>query len=418
MGLQGSMRRGPDPRTDRVQGRLDALMTLARVAPVTSHIGLVPTVTTTFTEPFHVSKAVATLDWVSTGRAGWRAQLSRAWEEPLFGRRPSLAEEDLFAEAADHVEVVRRLWDSLGGRRRDPRRRRRPLRRPGQAALRRLRGPAVLGAGPVDHAPPAAGPAGGGGARPHHPGVPVRRHQRRRRAHHPAGPRRGGDDPGRGPGAPGCRRAGRRAGPRVRRRRGRPGRGRRRVGRRPAGPARRDRRQAAAQRRPRPRRLGLRPGRHAGVARRRRRSAASGSDRPCCPTTSRRSRATSSPSCSAAVASAPRTSRRRCGACSGLPRPANRYAAVRPDRRPSPTEAGRGPRPIATPTASRTTAIAPKRVGIRPDRVTETQPTSRTAAGRRVGRQASGSRARTARAWASGSPSAGVRTSSGDVGAS
>ena len=112
MGLQGSMRRGPDPRTDRVQGRLDALMTLARVAPLTSHIGLVPTVTTTFTEPFHVSKAVATLDWVSTGRAGWRAQLSRAWEEPLFGRRPSLAEEDLFAEAADHVEVVRRLWDS------------------------------------------------------------------------------------------------------------------------------------------------------------------------------------------------------------------------------------------------------------------------------------------------------------------
>jgi len=112
MGLQGSMRRGPDPRTDRVQGRLDALMTLARVAPVTSHIGLVPTATTTFTEPFHVSKAVATLDWVSTGRAGWRAQLSRAWEEPLFGRRPSITEEDLFAEAADHVEVVRRLWDS------------------------------------------------------------------------------------------------------------------------------------------------------------------------------------------------------------------------------------------------------------------------------------------------------------------
>jgi alkanesulfonate monooxygenase SsuD/methylene tetrahydromethanopterin reductase-like flavin-dependent oxidoreductase (luciferase family) len=112
MGLQGSMRRGPDPRTDRVQGRLDALMVLARVALLTSHIGLVPTVTTTFTEPFHVSKAVATLDWVSGGRAGWRAQLSRAWEEPLFGRRPSLGDDDLFAEAADHVEVVRRLWDS------------------------------------------------------------------------------------------------------------------------------------------------------------------------------------------------------------------------------------------------------------------------------------------------------------------
>ena len=35
-------------------------------------IGLVPTVTTTHTEPFHVSKNVATLDLVSGGRAGWR----------------------------------------------------------------------------------------------------------------------------------------------------------------------------------------------------------------------------------------------------------------------------------------------------------------------------------------------------------
>ena len=107
--------------------RLDASLIAARVAPLTSHIGIVPTITTTHTEPFHVSKTIATLDYASTGRAGWRVQVgARAAEAALFGRRelPQLSIEtfgtpegqaligELFDEAADHVEVVRRLWDS------------------------------------------------------------------------------------------------------------------------------------------------------------------------------------------------------------------------------------------------------------------------------------------------------------------
>ncbi|MFG2044577.1 LLM class flavin-dependent oxidoreductase [Dactylosporangium sp. NPDC048998] len=92
-----------DGRTDRVRGRLDALLIAARVAPLTSHVGLVPAVVATHTEPFHVSTQLATLDYVSRGRAGWRVQAA-----PDRGRDV----EHLFAEAADHVEVVRRLWDS------------------------------------------------------------------------------------------------------------------------------------------------------------------------------------------------------------------------------------------------------------------------------------------------------------------
>ena len=118
---------GPDERTDRVRGRLDASLIAARVAPLTRHIGIVPTITTTHTEPFHVSKALATLDYASTGRAGWRVRVGDPQAEAkLFGRRefPAFALEDypkpaaqafvadLFDEAADHVEVVRRLWDS------------------------------------------------------------------------------------------------------------------------------------------------------------------------------------------------------------------------------------------------------------------------------------------------------------------
>ncbi|ALJ18661.1 LLM class flavin-dependent oxidoreductase [Microbacterium sp. No. 7] len=128
LALQSSDALAPDDRTDEVRGRLDALLIAARVAPVTERIGLVPTVTTTHTEPFHVSKAVATLDHVSEGRAGWRAKVSaRPDAARHFGRRETvdlaipldLADErtrrfveELFAEAADVVEIVRRLWDS------------------------------------------------------------------------------------------------------------------------------------------------------------------------------------------------------------------------------------------------------------------------------------------------------------------
>ncbi|MBB4683707.1 LLM class flavin-dependent oxidoreductase [Amycolatopsis jiangsuensis] len=100
-------------RTDVTQPRLDAVLIASRVAPLTSHIGLVPTAVVTHTEPFHLSKAIATLDYVSTGRAGVRVQVSGSAEEfRHFGRRTPPAVDDLFDEAADYVEVLRRLWDS------------------------------------------------------------------------------------------------------------------------------------------------------------------------------------------------------------------------------------------------------------------------------------------------------------------
>jgi len=127
LGLQSDDHFQPDARTDRVRGRLDAVLIAARAAPATRHIGFVPTAITTHTEPFHLSKAIATLDYVSTGRAGIRVQVgARAGTAAHFGRReiPPLPADrrddpevqrlitDHFDEAADYVEVLRRLWDS------------------------------------------------------------------------------------------------------------------------------------------------------------------------------------------------------------------------------------------------------------------------------------------------------------------
>jgi alkanesulfonate monooxygenase SsuD/methylene tetrahydromethanopterin reductase-like flavin-dependent oxidoreductase (luciferase family) len=127
LSLQSSRDGRPDSRTDQVRGRLDAVLIAARVAPVTRHIGLLPVVVVTHTEPFHVSKAIATLDYVSSGRAGVQVRVSASPHEAAhFGRRPvpPLDLRDradpavqqlitgLLGEAADYVEVIRRLWDS------------------------------------------------------------------------------------------------------------------------------------------------------------------------------------------------------------------------------------------------------------------------------------------------------------------
>ncbi len=103
-----------DLDTTTVVGRLDALLVANAVAPATRAVGLVPTVSVTHTEPFHVATGLQTLDHVSLGRAGWRIQVSPTTREAaLFGRRPGGDDAaTLFDEAREAAEVVSRLWDS------------------------------------------------------------------------------------------------------------------------------------------------------------------------------------------------------------------------------------------------------------------------------------------------------------------
>ena len=96
----------------RLAGRADAVQVAGRVATATRHIGLIPVATVTHTTPFNVSRAIATLDQVSRGRAGWQARVSSsAHEAALFGRRNPFDPSRLFDEATAFVDAVRRLWE-------------------------------------------------------------------------------------------------------------------------------------------------------------------------------------------------------------------------------------------------------------------------------------------------------------------
>jgi len=68
LSLQSADRTGPDERTDQVRGRLDAVLTAARVAPLTRHVGLIPAVTVTHTEEL----ADLMHDWRGVGLSGFR----------------------------------------------------------------------------------------------------------------------------------------------------------------------------------------------------------------------------------------------------------------------------------------------------------------------------------------------------------
>lgn len=91
----------------------DALGVLAQVASATARIGLVPTVTSTHTEPFQVRAAVATLDRISGGRAGWQLDVSATEAEArLSGRRRAAPGDALWREAGEVADAAARLWDS------------------------------------------------------------------------------------------------------------------------------------------------------------------------------------------------------------------------------------------------------------------------------------------------------------------
>ncbi|KMK19547.1 monooxygenase [Pluralibacter gergoviae] len=93
--------------------RFEPLTVLSALASVTEHLGLVGTLSTSYSEPFTAARQFASLDHLSGGRAGWNVVTS-----PLEGsaknfsraRHPDHALRYRIAD--EYLRVVKGLWDS------------------------------------------------------------------------------------------------------------------------------------------------------------------------------------------------------------------------------------------------------------------------------------------------------------------
>ena len=93
--------------------RFEPLTILSALAATTEHIGLVATVTVSYTEPFQVARQFASLDLISGGRAGWNVVTSwLSGTADNFGKPEHPAHATRYRIAREHVEVVKGLWDS------------------------------------------------------------------------------------------------------------------------------------------------------------------------------------------------------------------------------------------------------------------------------------------------------------------
>lgn len=93
--------------------RFEPLTILSALAAVTEHIGLVATITVSYTEPFQVARQLASLDHISGGRAGWNVVTSwLSGTADNFGKAEHPPHAQRYRIAKEHVEVVQGLWDS------------------------------------------------------------------------------------------------------------------------------------------------------------------------------------------------------------------------------------------------------------------------------------------------------------------
>ena len=84
------------------------------LAPLTKNLGFIATASTTYEEPYNTARKFASLDLISGGRAGWNvvttATEAAAHNFNLDHQHPHAFR---YRRAAEHVDVVKKLWDSF-----------------------------------------------------------------------------------------------------------------------------------------------------------------------------------------------------------------------------------------------------------------------------------------------------------------
>ena len=93
--------------------RFEPLTILSALATATKNIGLVGTLTVSYSEPYTVARQFASLDHISKGRAGWNVVTSwLSGSAENYGKPTHPPHEVRYRIAAEHLQTVQGLWDS------------------------------------------------------------------------------------------------------------------------------------------------------------------------------------------------------------------------------------------------------------------------------------------------------------------
>lgn len=94
--------------------RLEPMTLLSALAAVTSKIGLLATASASYSEPYNLARMFASLDHLSHGRAGWNVVTSSMPEEAMnFGLDGNIDHGNRYERAAEYLDIVKALWDSI-----------------------------------------------------------------------------------------------------------------------------------------------------------------------------------------------------------------------------------------------------------------------------------------------------------------
>jgi FMN-dependent oxidoreductase (nitrilotriacetate monooxygenase family) len=93
--------------------RFEPLTLLGALSVVTDRIGLVATVSTTYSEPYNVARMLASLDHLSHGRIGWNLVTGSSPDAAAnFSRDKHPPHAERYAMAEEYLAVTKGLWDS------------------------------------------------------------------------------------------------------------------------------------------------------------------------------------------------------------------------------------------------------------------------------------------------------------------
>ncbi|MCU6797020.1 LLM class flavin-dependent oxidoreductase [Paenibacillus sp. WQ 127069] len=93
--------------------RFEPVAVLSALSGVSSHIGLVGTLSTSYSEPYTVARQFATIDMISGGRAGWNAVTSPLEGSALnYSKTEHPSHELRYRIAEEYLQLTKGLWDS------------------------------------------------------------------------------------------------------------------------------------------------------------------------------------------------------------------------------------------------------------------------------------------------------------------